>query len=196
MAKLYPPNIEGTIPAFCGTTLVVPFSMNKAVGKSEVGGFIVKIKTVNGDLKGTVAAVGTALAAANSYTGTISSTSYYDINSDMTATFDTSAFSFTVGQYYKIQLAYIGTDGVIGYYSTVGVVKYTTSPKISISGLTYGTLNAHRYYYTGVYSQLGQDTTEKMYSSRFYVMDENYNIVDDTGKTLHNITNDDSSYEG
>lgn len=196
MAKLYPPNIEGTIPAFCGTTLVVPFSMNKAVGKSEVGGFIVKIKTVNGDLKGTVAAVGTALAAANSYTGTISSTSYYDINSDMTATFDTSAFSFTVGQYYKIQLAYIGTDGVIGYYSTVGVVKYTTSPKISISGLTYGTLNAHRYYYTGVYSQLGQDTTEKMYSSRFYVMDENYNIVDDTGETLHNITNDDSSYEG
>jgi hypothetical protein len=35
MAKLYPPNIEGTIPAFATTngttTLVVPFSLNKAV---------------------------------------------------------------------------------------------------------------------------------------------------------------------
>lgn len=195
MAKLYPPNIEGTIPAFCGTTLVVPFSMNKAVGKSEVGGFIVKIKTVNGDLKGTVAVAGSTLAA-GFYSGTLSSTSYYDITSDMTVTFDTSSISFTIGQYYKIQLAYIGIDGVIGYYSTVGVVKYTTNPKISISGLTYGTLNTHRYYYTGIYSQLGQDTTERMYSSRFYVMDENYNIIDDTGEALHNITNDDSPYEG
>ena len=52
MAKLYPPNINGTIPAFCndnGTVLItVPFSMNKAVSKSEVGGFALKIKTVSG----------------------------------------------------------------------------------------------------------------------------------------------------
>ena len=41
MSRLYPPNIEGTIPAFCydkgeeGTTIiVVPFSMNRAVSKS------------------------------------------------------------------------------------------------------------------------------------------------------------------
>jgi len=39
MAKLYPPNVEGKLPAFTGTTLVVPFSMNRAVGPGEVGGF-------------------------------------------------------------------------------------------------------------------------------------------------------------
>ena len=53
MAKLYPPNIEGTIPAFYteGTTkIVVPFSMNKAVGKSEVYGFSLKIKYVDGNV--------------------------------------------------------------------------------------------------------------------------------------------------
>lgn len=36
MNKLYPPQIEGTIPAFTGTTIVVPFAMNKAVVISEV----------------------------------------------------------------------------------------------------------------------------------------------------------------
>lgn len=46
MAKLFPPNIEGTIPAFYGTVLTVPFSMNKAVSKYEVKDFIIKIKTV------------------------------------------------------------------------------------------------------------------------------------------------------
>jgi hypothetical protein len=38
MDKFYPPNIEGTIPAFYGTVLTVPFSMNKTVSKSNVYG--------------------------------------------------------------------------------------------------------------------------------------------------------------
>ena len=46
MVKLYPPVIEGTIPAFYGTTLVVPFSMNRSVGKSDIKGFSLKIKTI------------------------------------------------------------------------------------------------------------------------------------------------------
>jgi hypothetical protein len=49
--KLYPPSIGGTIPAFYtseekGTVLTVPFSMNKAVNKSSIDGFRLKIKTV------------------------------------------------------------------------------------------------------------------------------------------------------
>jgi len=50
MSKLYPPYIEGTIPAFCdtkeGTVLTVPFSMNRAVNKKEVVGFYLKLKTI------------------------------------------------------------------------------------------------------------------------------------------------------
>jgi hypothetical protein len=58
MAKLYPPNINGTIPAFYSdtingtTTMVVPFSMNKAVGFKEIEGIEVKIKSLNGTLIG------------------------------------------------------------------------------------------------------------------------------------------------
>jgi hypothetical protein len=32
MAKLYPPYIEGSIPAFYGEQLTVPYEMNKTVG--------------------------------------------------------------------------------------------------------------------------------------------------------------------
>ena len=138
MAKLYPPMIEGTIPAFCGTTLVVPFSMNRAVSRSEVGGFIVKIKTVNGNLKGTVSAMNAELSKYSANATSSNFSSYYDMSVDMQATFEIpSSITFTVGQYYKVQLAYIGLDGTIGYYSTVGVVKYTTVPKISIANLSF-----------------------------------------------------------
>ena len=49
--KLYPPYIEGTIPAFYeeseGTaTIVVPFSMNRAVDQTLVKRFHLKMKTV------------------------------------------------------------------------------------------------------------------------------------------------------
>ena len=70
--KLYPPNIGGTIPAFCGTVLTVPFSMNKAVGKSEIGGFALKIKTVNGEYKGYA-------SVTESIAGQSSATSGYDL---------------------------------------------------------------------------------------------------------------------
>jgi hypothetical protein len=47
--KLYPPIIEGILPAFYGTELSVPFSMNKAVGKNEYDGFSLKIKNIRGN---------------------------------------------------------------------------------------------------------------------------------------------------
>lgn len=186
MAKLYPPNINGTIPAFCndnGTVLItVPFSMNKAVSKSEVGGFALKIKTVSGVVKGAIKT-------------TNSSTSSYNMEDDYSATFDVGFLDFSVGQYYKFQLAYIGKDGIVGYYSTVGVAKYTTAPAIQISGLKFGRINSHNYFYTGVYSQKGGDTTEKLYSSRFRLYDYEKNVIQDTGEIIHNTSLDDLNYE-
>jgi hypothetical protein len=54
MAKLYPPYIEGTLPAFCldskgNGTMVIPFTLNKAVSIIEIGALAVKIKTVQND---------------------------------------------------------------------------------------------------------------------------------------------------
>jgi hypothetical protein len=46
MAKHYPPYLEGTFPAFYGDSITVPFSMNRAVGKNDIRGFSLIIKTV------------------------------------------------------------------------------------------------------------------------------------------------------
>lgn len=177
MARLYPPIINGTIPAFCGTTLVVPFSLNRAVAKAEIYGFSLKIKTINGNLKETILA------------------DSFDIDSFFTATFSLMAGLYTIGQYYKVQIAFINKDGDVGYYSDIGIVKYTTKPKVTIEGLVFGSINTHKYTYTGVYSQEGQDITEKLYSSRFIVYDTNENIIEDSGEILHNITQDTENYE-
>ena len=182
MAKLYPPNIEGTIPAFCGTTIVVPFSLNRAVSKSQIAGFALKIKTVQGS---------TLLGTVKQYNSDL-----FDLDSFMEVQFDIEGiFTPKLGQYYKLQLAFIGSDHEVGYYSTVGVIKYTSEPKLEISGLLLGSINNHSYYYTGVYSQEKQDTTEKLYSSRFKLFDSKGSLIKDSGEILHNVTEDDNAYE-
>lgn len=182
MAKLYPPNIEGTIPAFCGTTIVVPFSLNRAVSKSQIAGFALKIKTVQGS---------TLLGTVKQYNSDL-----FDLDSFMEVQFDIEGiFTPKLGQYYKLQLAFISNTHEVGYYSTVGVIKYTSEPKLEISGLLLGSINNHSYYYTGVYSQEKQDTTEKLYSSRFKLFDSKGSLIKDSGEILHNVTEDDNAYE-
>ena len=44
--KLYPPTIQGTLPAFYGNELKVPYEMNKAVSQNQISGFSIKLKTV------------------------------------------------------------------------------------------------------------------------------------------------------
>ena len=207
--KLYPPYIEGTIPAFSGTVITVPFSMNKAVSKNQVAGFALKIKTVQ----------------SNTFITTIINTDFERKELDYIfengevqfeiPTVDDKGNArediwryFNIGQYYKVQLAYITTDGNIespsyttGYYSTVGVVKYTTAPVIEMSGLDFGKINTHNYHYIGHYSQYSndkdnpKDTTEKLYSSRFRVFDSRGNLVEEREEILHDITEDTEIYE-
>ena len=55
MAKLYPPYIEGTLPAFWldeegNGTITIPFALNKAVSSADIKGMYVKIKTVQNDI--------------------------------------------------------------------------------------------------------------------------------------------------
>jgi hypothetical protein len=50
MAKLYPPVVENIIPACYEENgmikFIIPFSMNRAISPTQVGGFELKIKTV------------------------------------------------------------------------------------------------------------------------------------------------------
>ena len=195
MAKLYPPSIEGKLPAFAGSTLKIPLTMSRAVNMSEVSGMRAMIKTVQtANLKAT-------LSGSLSYEATTGK--YYAI-------FDLRTFTPTLGQFYKIQIAYVNRQGEIGYYSSVGVAKYTSYPSVTIPALTNNFYGG--YEYTGVYSQddareqyidekgniayrvtLARDGTEKIYSYCFELTDTDGKIIATSGVQLHNSANDTAS---
>lgn len=202
MAKLYPPIIGGTIPAFYSeggaTKIVVPFSMNKAVGKTEVYGFSLKLKYVDGSIIDTFQVFNENVVIQDSEAFNIINNASYDLEKSLVITFDVSSIRskyLKIGQYYKVQLAYIDEDLQIGYYSTVGVIKYTVRPTVIIDKIDRSKVNNHQYAYTGVYSQYKGDPTEKVYSSRFVLTYNDGTIIEDTGYVLHNCSEDDLSYE-
>lgn len=188
MSKLYPPSIEGKLPAFAGQTLKVPLTMNRAVNMIEVKGMKVMIKTVQtGTLKATLDG----------------SLSYNASTGQYSAVFELGGFNPNLGQYYKVQIAYVDRSGEVGYYSTIGVIKYTSYPSVTIPNLIgnfYGS-----YDYVGLYSQadvvdkdesgnevvtLKRDGTEKIYSYCFELTDRDGQIVATSGVQLHNSSTD------
>ena len=176
--KLYPPSIAGTIPAFSGTSIEVPFSMNRAVSAFEFTGFALKLKKVSGTLIGTILVDNTIQWIEKK-----------------AVTFDLSEYKdeLKIGEFYKVQLAYV-QNKTVGIYSTLGVVKYTATPTVTIENLNPNAINNHIYSYSGMYRQ-EKDSTEKMYSSRFIILDIDNNLIKDSGDILHNTTYDTSSYE-
>lgn len=175
MSKLYPPIIEETLPAFYSENGVVkftiPFSMNRAVPYSQIGGFELKIKTVQNS---------THVYTTETYKPT--NYSFNKDNSYVNFYIEDRAGKFKVGQFYKIQLAYIYIDEVeknnklmeyyagnitieefeiamserksVGFYSGTGIAKYTTKPNIYINSLRSGFLNTYTNSYTGCYEQI------------------------------------------
>ena len=186
LKKLYPPQIEGTIPAFCGDKIVVPYSMNKTVSSKEVGGFALKIKTVT----------------SNQYIAYVES----NVFTTDQAEFNIGDFKdkLNIGQHYKVQLAYINKESekqkLVGYYSTIGVIKYTAEPQVYIEGLT-SNINQHIYDYIGVYKipsyqvngQTVYDTNEKVYSHHFTIEDKEHNVIYQTEELIHQGINDDET---
>jgi hypothetical protein len=139
------PIINGTLPAFYakedGTAVIaVPFSMSKAVNKNEISGFKLKIRNIQGSV----------------YSDSLSSTnsSNIDYNEGVVNFILTKeqVDNFIEGAFYKAQIAYVDLKGVVGYYSTVGVIKFTTKPEVYILNLESFDNNFHFYNYTGVYS--------------------------------------------
>lgn len=178
MSKLYPPQIEGTIPAFYGDKIIVPFSMNRAVGKASVSGFTLKIKTVQNSM------YVTEVVSKN-----------FDFNT-MQVIFtlsETQKKKLNVGQHYKLQLAYLDKDGYPGYYSTVGIVKYTVKPMVYIEGFKEVGTNNHANGYLGVFKS--EDYTEKIYSSKFIILNSDNSTYLESDELIHNATEDTSIFE-
>lgn len=190
--RLYPPNIAGTLPSFCaaydGTaTMVVPFSMNTTVSVAEVGGLRVRIKDTATDT--------TLLELLSNIWG--------ESDGQLTVSFNLSALDVArlmVGHFYKVQLAFyrnIKNDREIikqtGYYSTVGIIKYTVKPVIKIIGLEESVMNSiTSQQFVATYEN--SDSTERVHQYRFTVHSLDGGIVEDSGWLLHNSYNDSDSH--
>lgn len=188
MPKLYPPQIEGTIPAATGDIINVPFVMNRAVGWNEISGFILKIKTVESN-----EVVGNFITEYS--INNISTTSMVDKDRSIVS-FNIKDANLTIGSFYKIQMAYRSSDEdkTIGYFSTVGIIKYTAKPKVYISNLENNILNLNQGSFVGVYDQSKRDDqesdlTEKIYSYEFNIYDLYGSLIETSGKLLHNHEN-------
>ena len=221
--KLYPPYIEGTIPAFYeedeGTAIItVPFSMNRAVDKNQVNGFHMKMKTVqsntfildlqteefNFDNSSTATfrldnqtfysyekvtnmtrdkyntylnnydKTTTRLATKSDSGKYIEVTRYDGYLSD--GEYYTKKRKFNIGQFYKIQVAFVDTFNEIGYYSTVATVKFTTKPTVNVEGLKVGAVNLHRRTYIGHYSQSSILDENALYELQLQLSSDLYDL--------------------
>ena len=201
MAKLYPPYLEGTLPAFCldvetgGGTLTIPFSHNKAVdARNDVVGIAVKIKTVQNDVL--LTSFTTDTTSAGVYTDNDNGSGQVSFTVENFTIQDVIEWKIAIGQYYKIQLAYLykGTKE-IGYYSTVGVIKCTSTPEVTIVNFNKNAVNNNVVEFVGQFKQkAGGDITEKVYSSKFEIFDLSNNLIVSSGDILHNVENNPNSY--
>lgn len=173
MAILYPPLLEGKLPAQYGTELHIPYYLNRAVGESEV-------QFVNANIKS---------IATNSIVSSISASSRVKTKEGYMATFVISPGTLRIGQYYKIQLAFGDAEGT-GAFSTLGVFKYTSEPKVTIIELE-GENKQISYAqdnYTGSYEN-ENDPQEKVYEYQFDLL-LNGTIIESSGRQLHDARND------
>lgn len=179
MAKLPPPYIEESISAQCGREIEIPFQVNRAVSINMVSKMALRIKTI---------ATNKIICNIESDFDKFGTQPYNSIyKAEFTLPNDVQ---LVPGQFYKAQIAFY--DGAtLGHYSSVGVFKYTNKPTIEISGLSTGEIG-NLYTYTGIYEN--DDTTEKVYSYRFYVEEnKTHTIIADSGILLHNSSLDTQS---
>lgn len=227
--KLYPPTIGNRIPAFQqdydnNLFITVPFQNNRSVARADISTFALKLKTITNDYRTingyAYVEEGESLEEAVTKAwnkGVVT----FKIESEQYQTED--GWYLNIGQYYKIQLAYVATftpEGEdptpeeyaenVGYYSAVGISKFSWYPTVYIDNLIEGTTNMHVYEYFGRYSQTydngesGEvnfeiaDSTEKVYKYKFIItntIDETTTIIKDSGWLLHDSSTDELEYE-
>lgn len=174
----YPPYIEGIIPAFSGDIIKIPYEMNAAVGRGEYSGFNLRIKDpyTNSEIKTT----SNLIMPENEENENI-------------LFFDVKDGNLIVGQYYKVQIAYENGAG-IGAYSTVGVVKYTKAGSATIKGLEQNSTNLKTNKLIGEYQVSEEDIFEKEYEYEFNLYNSNYELLENSGKLLHNSESEQDEY--
>lgn len=131
MSIRYAPYIEGTIPAF-GTTLLVPYEMNRGVKLTDNITFVVKIMDLNNN-----------------------NIKYFTTSDAKLNPLPFAVSELIAGQYYKIQLAYSdGEENNKLIYSSVGIGKYFGDKNPTIANSNNSTYNSISYDANGSSEEL------------------------------------------
>ena len=175
MDKLYPPSINGALPAFYmdgdSADIIIPYQNNKSVSLEDITGFALKLKKIQTNTEVCVLRV--------------SKEDNNQIDIEHQINFIMSSENLEKihpKEFLKAQLSYlysedndgnIGNDEV-GYYSTVGIIKYTGKPTISIQNLSTDDNNVMFLLdeYIGEYTN-SLDSTEKPISHCFSLLINN-----------------------
>lgn len=164
--KLYPPVIDNKIPAFYGDSITIPFKLNKAVSPNQIKGAVLLIKSAENVL----------LNFENkqiTFEGIINDTYSKITFSNLSEKIKND---FSVGQFYKFQLAFVDNTNETGYYSNVGVAKYISQPLIQITNLEENqksNIKMASHNYIGEYFYYTQDyyILSELLSNDFYQND-------------------------
>lgn len=150
--------------------------MNKTVGVHQVQAFRLRLKTTTTDI----------------LYGEMNSENWNPGETNLIVNFNVPESilrKLIIGNFYKIQLAYIDKDGIVGYYSTVGIVKYTAKPRVEISGFVNTSTNIHTTEYIGIYHSIN-DPSEKAYQYKFSLYNSSDEEIETSGWLLHNSYED------
>ena len=136
--KLYPPIINNVIPAFYKLpkndltdrdwtiTLTIPFSVNNMVSNNSVKTMRLRLKTIQTN---EVKYYGDAYSI-NLQEG------YAVFHIGNNGQDSDPAAELQEGLFYKAQIAYIDTNDIEGYFSTVGIIKCIAKPSVSIANFS------------------------------------------------------------
>ena len=188
-SKLFPPTLEGALPAFyktytddrkcTGAYINIPFSLGRAVSINEIYMISMRISTTaNNKLIATL--------QTDQFNFTDENMAYFKIEDAKIAK------KFNEGQYYRVQLAFIDNNETVGYYSTVGIIKCVAKPHCSLNNFSISEVNTFSVEVVGVYEQdtYFGDTTEKAYKYRFVLTNQEDQVIIDSGWKIHDATQD------
>lgn len=181
--KLYPPVINNKIPAFYGNLITIPFELNKSVSINDIDGAELLVKSVENN-----SSIATISIAGNPQFSNMGESQAINF------TFDPKSDIFTIGQYYKFQLAF-KNKGETGYYSNIGVAKYIPTPHLTIEDMNTensAIISKANSFYQGTYSLTSNNnikynvSIEPLYSYYFNLYDEDQETLLDTSGVLIN----------
>lgn len=196
--KLYPPILDGKLPAQYGDTLVIPYRLNVVHDFEEIGAVVLQIKTVYSNQ---IITLKEDITTDFKNQKNNDPDTYYAIFPNIVRLEESllneveEKQGLEIGQYYKVQIAFLSKGNESqsdkdnfspGNYSSTGIFKYTGLPEFGIAGLNVSNSNNNIYHYIGEYKPHEDDPAEKPYFYRFDFYKENNELLESSGDIFSN----------